>query len=111
MRWGRIRMIAIAGILPLLILALWVFIVKMPGPAFSGPLPPLTPNQELIRAGLQRHVRVLAHDIGVRSDQTYANVLRASAYIERRLQDLGYKVESQEFAAGNRSYRDRKSVV
>ncbi len=104
-------MIAIASILPLLILALWVFIVKMPGPAFSGPLPPLTPNQELIRTGLERHVRVLAHDIGVRSDQTYSNVLRASAYIERRLQDLGYTVASQDFAAGDRSYRNIEATL
>src|SRR5882672_8709042 len=111
MRWGRNRMIAIASIRPLLLLALWLFIVKMPGPAFAGPLPPLTLNQELIRAGLQRHVRALAHDIGERSDQTYSNVLRASAYIERRLQDLGYTVESQEFAADNRSYRNIEATL
>src|SRR2546423_12804954 len=98
MRWGRIRMIAIASILPLLVLAAWLFIVKIPGPAFSGPLRPLTPDQELIRSGLQRHVRALANDIGVRSYQTYSNVLRASAYIERRLQDLGDDVGSQDFA-------------
>src|SRR5947199_227168 len=110
-RGGRIRMIALAAILPLLFLAIWLFTVKMPGPPFAGPLPPLTPNQELIRAGLQRHVRALAHDIGVRSDQTYSNVLRASAYIERRLQDLGYKVETQEFAAGNRSYRNIEATL
>ena len=104
-------MIAIAAFLPLLFLVIWLFTVKMPGPPFAGPLPPLTPNQELIRAGLQRHVRALAHDIGVRSDQSYSNVLRASAYIERRLQDLGYKVESQEFAAGNRSYRNIEATL
>src|SRR6266849_1895785 len=110
-RWGRIRMIAIASILPLLFLVIWLFTVKMPGPAFSGSLPPLTPNQRLIRLALERHVRALAHDIGVRSDETYSNVLRASAYIERRLQDLGYDVVSQEFAAGNRSYRNIESSL
>src|SRR6266550_2793232 len=61
-RWGRIRMIAIASFLPLLFLVIWLFTVKMPGPAFVGPLPPLTPNQEEIRAQLQRHVTALAHD-------------------------------------------------
>src|SRR2546426_59170 len=65
MRWGRIRMIAIVSILPLLFLVIWLFTVKMPGPAFSGPLPPLTPNQALIRSALERHVRALAHDMGV----------------------------------------------
>src|SRR6266478_3765935 len=110
-RWGRIRMIAIASILPLLFLVIWLFTVKMPGPAFSGPLPPLTPDQELIRAGLQRHVRALAHDIGVRSDETYANVQRAAAYIERTLAGFGYQVVSQEFAADNRSYRNIEATL
>src|SRR5438132_330665 len=110
-RWGLIRMIALAGILPLLFLIIWLFTVRMPGPAFSGPLPPLTPDQELIRAALDRHVRALAHDIGVRSDKTYSNVLQASAYIERRLQDLGYTVDSQEFFALGRSYRNIEATL
>src|SRR2546428_11167912 len=111
MRWGWIRWVAIARILPLLCLLMRLFTVKMPGPAFSGPLPPLTPNQALIRSALERHVRALAYDIGVRSDETYANVLRASAYIERRLQDLGYTVDSQEFFARNRSYRNIEATL
>src|SRR5438445_236820 len=41
-RWGLIRMIALAGILPLLFLIIWLFTVRMPGPAFSGPLLPRT---------------------------------------------------------------------
>src|SRR5437773_10899942 len=93
MRWGRIRMIALISFLPLLFLIIWLFTVRMPRPAFAGPLPPLTPNQEEIRVHLQRHVTALAHDIGVRSDETYSNVLRASAYIERRLQDFGRSEE------------------
>ena len=104
-------MIAIASVLPLLFLIIWLFTVRMPGPAFAGPLPALTPNQELIRSGLQRHVQALAHDIGVRSDQTYSNVLRASAYIERRLQDLGYTVVSQDFAASDRTYRNIEATL
>src|SRR2546426_9540268 len=110
-RWGRIRMIVIASILPLLFLVIWLFTVKMPGPAFIGPLPPLTPNQEQLRAALQRHVRALAHDIGVRSDETYPNVLRASVYIQRRLEDLGHSVESQEVSADNRSYRNIEATL
>src|SRR5438477_6679717 len=110
-RWGLIRMIALAGILPPLSLIHWLFAVRMPGPALSGPLPPLTPNQMLIRAGLERQVRVLAHDIGVRSDATYSNVLRTSAYIERRLQDLGYTVDTQEFFALGRSYRNIEATL
>jgi len=111
MRRGLTRMIALAGILPLLFLIIWLFTVRMPGPAFSGPLPPLTPNQDRLRTGLEAHVRVLAHDIGVRSDETYANVQRAAAYIERTLRGLGYEVVSQEFSADNREYRNLEATL
>jgi peptidase M28-like protein len=104
-------MIAIASILPLLFLIIWFFTVKMPGPAFAGPLPPLTPNQKQLRAELERHVRALAHDIGVRSDQQYANVQRAAAYIERTLTALGYQVLSQEYTIGNRTYRNLEATL
>src|SRR2546428_10764741 len=89
-RWGRIRMIAIVSILPLLFLVIWLFTVKMPGPAFSGPLPPLTPNQALIRSALERHVRALAHDIGVGSHHADSNVPPAAAFIRPRLPDPRY---------------------
>src|SRR6266508_6442591 len=111
MRRGLIRMIARAGILPLLFLIIWLFTVRMPGPAFSGPLPPLTPNQDRLRTGLETHVRTLAHDIGVRSDEAYANVQRAAAYIERTLRGLGYEVVSHEFSADNRDLRNLEATL
>jgi hypothetical protein len=110
-RWGRIRMTLIASILPLLFLIIWIFTVRMPGPTFRGPLPPLTAGQQRLRADLERHVRFLSHTIGVRSDETYTNVYRAAAYIERNLQELGYQVVSQEFSAYNRSYRNLEATL
>jgi len=110
-RWGLIRMIALAGILPLLFLIIWLWTVRMPGPTFTGRLPPLTPNQDAMRVTLERHVRTLAHDIGVRSDETYANVQRAAAYIERNLQALGYQVVSLEFTARDRRYRNLEATL
>ena len=110
-RWGRIRMIVIASILPLLFLAIWLFTVKMPGPSFSGPLPPLTPNQEELRNELRRHVTALAHDIGVRSTDEYGNVGRAAQYLERTLSALGYQVSFQEFSAYGRTYRNIEATL
>jgi len=110
-RWGRIRMLAIAGILPLLFLFIWVFTVKMPGPAFHGTLPPLTPDQQRLRAGLQQHVTVLAGQIGVRSDQTYRNVERAASYIESTLTALGYQVVSQEYSARGLVWRNLEATL
>ncbi|HEX9216342.1 MAG TPA: M20/M25/M40 family metallo-hydrolase [Gemmatimonadales bacterium] len=110
-RWGRIRMIAIVSFLPLLFLVIWLFTVRMPGPAFAGPLPPLTPNQEEMRTQLRRHVATLAHDIGVRSDKAYANVQRAERYIRTELLRIGYHVESQEFFAGGRLYHNLEAML
>jgi hypothetical protein len=110
-RCGRIRMIAIASILPLFFLLIWLFTIKMPGPAFSGPLPPLTPNQQELRGELRRHVAMLAQEIGVRSDAQYANVQRAASYIERTLTALGYQVVSHEFSAYNRTYRNLEATL
>ena len=104
-------MLAIASILPIVFLVIWLFTVRMPGPAFTGPLPPLTPNQEQLRAELRRHVTALAHEIGVRSDQRYGNVQRAAAYIERTLTALGYSIVSQEFTADNRAYRNLEATL
>jgi hypothetical protein len=110
-RWGRIRMLILAAILPLLFLAIWLLTVKMPGPAFTGPLPALTAQQQAMRAGLERHVRSLAHDIGERSDDRYENVQRAATYIERELTALGYRVVSQEFSARDRGYRNLEATL
>jgi hypothetical protein len=110
-RWGKVRMILLASILPLLFLAIWLFTVKMPGPAFAGPLPPLTPDQEVLRRSLARHVQVLAGEIGVRSDHAYGNVVRAARYIESELRSLGYPVVSQEFSAGGRTYRNLEATL
>jgi Zn-dependent M28 family amino/carboxypeptidase len=104
-------MLAIAAFLPLLFLCIWLFTVKMPGPAFTGALPPLTPEQARLRVGLERHVRALAQDIGVRSDQTYNNVERAASYIERTLTALGYNVEAQEYSARGLVWRNLEATL
>ncbi|HKA59425.1 MAG TPA: M20/M25/M40 family metallo-hydrolase [Gemmatimonadales bacterium] len=109
--WGRARMLAIIAILPLLFLFIWVFTVKMPGPSFEGPLPPLTPDQQRLRAGLETHVRALAQDIGVRSDQTYRNVQHAATYIEDRLTALGYQVVSHEYSARGLVWRNLEATL
>ena len=104
-------MLLLASFLPLLFLAIWLLTVRMPGPVFVGPLPPLTSEQEVLRARLERHVRALAGEIGVRSDDEYVKVQRAAAYIERELRALGYAVVSQEFSAGQRTYRNLEATL
>jgi Zn-dependent M28 family amino/carboxypeptidase len=56
-------------------------------------------------------VQVLAGEIGVRSDDAYANVVRAAAYIDGVLRSLGYAVVPQEFTAGGRTYRNLEATL
>ena len=104
-------MLAIASVLPIVFLVIWLFTVRMPGPAFTGPLPPLTLHQQRLRPALERHVQALAHDIGVRSDETYENVRRAASYIESTLTSFGYQVVPHEFSAMNRSYWNLEATL
>jgi Zn-dependent M28 family amino/carboxypeptidase len=104
-------MLLLASILPLLFLAIWLFTIRMPGPVFTGALPPLTPEQTVLRGRLERHVRALAGEIGVRSDDQYARVQRAAAYIDDELRGLGYAVVSQEFTAAGRTYRNIEATL
>ena len=104
-------MIVLASILPLLFLAIWLLTVRMPGPAFTGRLAPLTPEQGVLRARLERHVQALAREIGVRSHDRYANVQRAASYIDSTLRSLGYAVVAQEFSAGGRTYHNLEATL
>ena len=104
-------MLVLVSILPLLFLTIWLFTVRMPGPAFTGPLPPLTTNQQALRGRLEGHVRALAGQIGVRSHSQYAHVERAAAYIDSVLRSLGYSVVVQEFDASGRTYRNLEATL
>src|SRR6266567_7785163 len=63
-------MLLIASILPIFFLLIWLFTIKMPGPSFSGPLPPLTPGADDNAsgvAGVLALARVFAQERQTRS--------------------------------------------
>lgn len=71
--------------------------LRMPGRSFSGPLPALTEEEREVRARLERHVRVLAGEIGERNLWRARALQAAAGYVERVLRDLGAPVAWQEF--------------
>jgi len=76
--------------------------VKMPGRAYSGPLPPLTAAQASIRDELVRDVEKLAGEIGERNIWRYQNLAAASDFIEVSLTGTGYIVSRQVFQANGK---------
>ncbi len=78
-----------------------IFFVHMPGFSFSGPLLPLTPQEQQTSELLRRHVHTLARDIGPRNIWRASSMSTTAAYLEEVLVDLGYAVRQQEFSAHN----------
>ena len=67
---------------------------------------PLTAAEMRIRNGLRRHVDALAGEIGERHVFKPAALERSAAYIERKLQSLGYRPRAQTFLAHGRDVRN-----
>ncbi|MBI5529362.1 MAG: M28 family peptidase [Deltaproteobacteria bacterium] len=77
--------------------------MTMPGEPFSGRIPALTTEEAGIRTRLERHVRVLAGDIGERHvcpplRPEYAkNLEAAGTYVRSEMSALGYVTNDQVF--------------
>jgi Zn-dependent M28 family amino/carboxypeptidase len=110
-RWGRLRMVILLSVLPALFLVVWFLMIRMPGRAFSGPLPPLTPGQEALSDRLRRHVRQLAGEIGERGVGKPAAAVRAAAYLKAELNDMGYTVATQEYDAYGQRWRNLEATL
>ena len=82
---------------PGLMVACGWYVTGMPGDSWSGPLPPLSAQQRLVRDNLQAHVGALAGRVGERNVWRPEALAAAAAYIRATLEDLGYAVRAQSF--------------
>ncbi len=73
------------------------YVTAMPGDSWSGPLPPLSAQQRLVRDNLRSHVGVLAGRIGERNVRHPEALAAAADYIRATLEGLGYAVRVQPF--------------
>jgi hypothetical protein len=86
--------------------------VSMPGRSFNGKLPPLTAEEELLKAELQRHVQYLAVDIGDRSVLNLEGLNRAAGYIRNDFASSGFSlVEEHPFKADGYDLTNLEVVV
>jgi hypothetical protein len=70
---------------------------KMPGKSYTGPLPPLTDEETILRDRLLRHVKVLANEIGERHVGKPDALQAAAAYVETQWKELGYETADQTY--------------
>jgi Peptidase family M28 len=99
------------AILPLVILTGIWFVTGMPGRSWTGPLPPLTDREQLIRDNLRRHVAALAGRIGERNVWRPEAMAAAAGYIRKTLEGAGYGVNVQAFPSRGTTVNNIEAVL
>ena len=90
LRWAVILGLLIVGV---------IFIINMPDKSYSGPLKPLTDQEQQLRRNLEQHVMVLAEKIGERNVWRVQELEAAAAYIQNSLEHSGFTVSAQSYTA------------
>ena len=87
------------------------YMTYMPGKSYSGALPSLTENENLLNKRLKGHVVILADKIGERN-VTYPGKLAASAeYVTKALKEMGYDVSTQEYVVGGATVKNIECAI
>jgi len=110
-RRKRLVWIARLAIIPLVILAVNWFVTGMPGSSWSGPVPPLSDQEQLIHDNLKRHVTELAGRVGERNVWRPEAMAAAAGYIRKTLEDTGYEVNSQSFISRGLTVNNLEAVL
>ena len=79
----------------ILLIAFYFYGVRMPGVSYSGPLPALSADAEMLRDRLSEHVRVLSMEIGERHANKRDRLDQAADYIEGQFADFEYVPKSE----------------
>ena len=93
--WLLVRLVALF----LVVTMVFPLSTKMPGASYSGPLPPLSTAEILLKARLRQIVSVLAGEIGERNVWHNEELKAASEYIRRSFEQSGMTVVRQPFRA------------
>ncbi len=81
--------LVVALALGVFVAAALVYCTSMPGESRAVPLPALTSDERAVAEELERHVRALSVDIGVRRATAGDSLRRAEAYLHAELTPLG----------------------
>lgn len=100
------RLAAILLFVVVVLIAIVLYMVAMPGKSFSGTLPPLTAEEIQIKSNLAKHISYLADEIGERNVIAYEPLQKTAQYIEDNFKKFGYEVKSQEYTVQMRKVRN-----
>ena len=106
-----IAALVVAGVVLVAGLVSWMTMIRMPGPSFRGPLPPLALEEAAARTRLEGHVVALAGRIGERHYARPDALEAAARYVEDELRALGYEVRRQPYRANGQEFRNLEVTV
>jgi Predicted aminopeptidases len=105
--WDRaalIRLSILSIVLIILLCVGYLTMIAMPGKSYSGTIPPLTPQESLIRDALRRDGEKLAGEIGERNFIQYQKLAATADFLETSFQAAGYQVSRQGYKVDDRFY-------
>ncbi len=105
----RLLVLSLGGLT--VFVCIFAYMMAMPGSSFSGPVPPLSPQERTIREQLQSHVRVLATEIGPRNEGTYEALEQAARYLENAFIEIGYEPRDQWYEYGGQRFRNVEAAL
>jgi hypothetical protein len=105
-RWGCALAFVVYVLLPAGAVLGMLWMIRMPGQSYRGPLPPLTDEEVAVRDRLARHVEALAGTIGRRHVWRPRALEQAGSYVEECLRGLELEVGTQAFEAQGETVRN-----
>ena len=95
--WRKLLWASLALGIALFVWRAYTQMIDMPGTSFAGAAPPLSAADRALALRLERHVRVLATEIGGRSTRVPAGLERAADYVDAQLHAAGYVVQRETY--------------
>ena len=92
---ARFRSFLLLLLAILVVLVAWWGMIRMPGKSFSGTPPPLSADEETLRAELMAHVQKLGGEIGERNVNHYRELVAAADYIDATFAGAGLQVRRE----------------
>ncbi len=71
--------------------------IRMPGKSFSGVIPPISPDDQVLEQEIRTHVFSLAGEIGERNVFHCDKLVQAAEYIRAAFKNAGFEVHRQDY--------------
>ena len=100
----------IAGVTSLTVIligaaAVFTWLSPMPGRSYAGPFLPLSQPESALQARLEKHVQILAGDIGNRALPDMGKLDAARLYLEEQWRNAGFEIERQQYLVSSEAAR------